>query len=117
MGHNVICDRYLWSGLSYAYVHSPNCYALLKEVYLNQVLFQSPDLYIFVDTPVDVCYDRRPDGNIEDRKAIRAAYLMTRKYLHTPVITVSSVGGEDRALQILVEKFTEYVEVNNLCLE
>jgi thymidylate kinase len=51
---NIVCERYLWSGLAYAFKYSPNCFRFIKELYSSDVLFAQPDLYIFVDTPIEV---------------------------------------------------------------
>ena len=53
-GKNVVCDRYIWSGLAYANKYSPGCFRFAKELYLSENLFIKPDLYIFVDTPPGV---------------------------------------------------------------
>ena len=106
--HNVVCDRYVWSGIAYAYVFSRNCYEFAKELYLSENLFVAPDLYVFVDTPPEVCYDRDPSFSLERLRAIREAYLLTKKFIKTPVITVQGIGGEDRALQRLVALFKEH---------
>lgn len=113
-GKNVICDRYLWSGVAYAHTFSPACYELLREMYLSEDLFIQPDLYIFIDTPLEVCFDRKPLVGIDRLKAVRSSYMTTRRYIHAPVLTVSSIGGEEYSLNNLISKFDEYVSMNNL---
>lgn len=117
MGRNAVCDRYLWSGLAYAYLNSPHCYDLLRELYLSESLFIQPDLYIFVDTPFEICHDRNPVYGLEHLRALRGAYSQSRKYIQTPVLSVQSVGGEEHALEYLVAKFDEYVQTNGLVLD
>jgi len=113
-GKNVVCDRYIWSGISYAYKFSPGCYEFSKELYLSENLFMQPDLYIFVDTPVEVCYDRDPEVGLERLKNLRAAYLKTWDCLKTPVLTIQSIGGEKKALNSLVKVFLDFVHKNEL---
>lgn len=116
-GKNVVCERYLWTGLTYAYKYSPDCFKLLLELYMSKPLFIQPDLYIFIDTPVDVCFDRCRSYSQEDLKSLRAAYAYTKHYIKAPVITTQSIGNEEAALKVLTDKFEEYVEVNNLSTE
>lgn len=104
-GKNVVCDRYIWSGLAYSKVLSPNCYDLLRRIYLNSTFFIHPDIYIFIDTSPDVCYSRDPVLNIETLKKLKRAYDDTRIFIQCPVITISSEGGEDMVFESLTVKY------------
>ncbi|MBD3260311.1 MAG: hypothetical protein GF334_01315 [Candidatus Altiarchaeales archaeon] len=113
-GSNVICDRYLWSGIAYAKLFSPNCYDFSRELYLSENLFIQPDLYVLVDTPPEVCYDRDPTLNLENLRRLQEAYRQTRQYIDPAVITMQAIGGEERALEELIAHFDKHVTENNL---
>lgn len=111
---NVVCDHYIWCGLTYASYYSPNCYEFAKELYLSETLFVQPDLYIFVDTPLEVCFDRKPENSMDKLKAIKAAYARIRRFIKAPVLVIQSIGTEEQSLSELIAKFEEYVSVNNI---
>lgn len=113
-GSNVICDRYLWSGIAYAKLFSPNCYEFARELYLSDALFVQPDLYVYVDTPPEVCYDRDPTVDLDRLRGLQEAYRQTRQYIEPAVITMQAIGGEERALAELVEHFDNHVRENGL---
>jgi len=106
---NIVCDRYLWSGIAYAKFFSPHCHGLLTDLYLHSSLFTQPDLYVFVDTPPEVCYDRDPDTDLDKLKGLRGAYLETRASISQPVITLPGLGGEGRTLEKFVGMFLDHV--------
>ena len=108
-GVNCVCDRYIWSGLAYSYIFSPHCFEFARELYLSENLFIAPDLYVFVDTPPEVCFDRDPSLDLEKLKTIRNAYIRTRDYITQPVITMQALGGEARALDEFVKLFEEHM--------
>lgn len=110
-GKNVVCDRYIWSGLAYSKVLSPNCYELLRRFYLKDTFFIYPDVYVLVDTPPEICYDRDTTLDLKVLQAIKRAFDDTRTYIHCPVLTIPSVGGEDKAFEELTEKFTELYDI------
>lgn len=105
--NNIVCDRYLWSGIAYAMFFSPHCYRLLKELYLHSGLFVQPDLYVFVDTPPEVCYDRDPTTDLEKLRGLRDAYIETQELISQPVLTLPGLGGEDRTLAKFVDMFLD----------
>lgn len=111
-GKNVMCDRYLWSGMAYAYKYSPDCFRLLKEMYMSDKLFMQPDLYVFVDTPVEICLERKPESDIDILRELREAYLRTQCYVKSPVITVSAVKDENQVLSEFVELFEDHIRKN-----
>jgi len=110
-GKNVICDRYIWTGLAYSTLFSPACLGFATELYLDTSIFIQPDLYIFVDTPVEVCYTRRDSEVPKDRlDGIRNAYLATKGLLKSPVLTVSNEYEENVSFQKLVESFDLFIK-------
>jgi thymidylate kinase len=116
-GKNVVCDRYLWSGIAYANKYSPGCFRLAKELYLSESLFIQPDLYIFVDTPPEVCASRDASLDLDVLRELWHSYMKTKDYIKTPVITVQSVDGEDNAMRELIRVFEEYMSKNNATTE
>jgi len=104
---NTVVDRYLWTGLAYAKKFSPNCYDFAKAIYTGP-MFKKPDLYIFVDTPVEVCDQRDPTVGIERLKDIRQAYLDAQQLIEEPIITISSVGSVEETLKDLIQKYEEF---------
>jgi thymidylate kinase len=107
---NIICERYLWSGLAYAYKFSKNSFRLLKELYSSDKLFLQPDLYIFLNTPIEICLERDPNLDPDNQKEIFGAYLETEKYIRDPVISFPAIGDEQETLQGLVTLFEDYLK-------
>ena len=107
---NIVCERYLWSGLSYAYKYSPSCFRLLKELYSSESLFIQPDLYIFLDTPVDVCVERDPALDSDVQREVLAAYKRTIEYIKVPIISLQAVGDEQETFHNLIEIFEEHIK-------
>jgi dTMP kinase len=108
---NIVCDRYIWTGLAYAKKFSPSSYPLVKHLYTDPSLFIQPDLYIFVDTPLEVCDKRDPSVGFERLKEIRQAYLDTASWVSRPenIIFTSAESGAEESLKILIEKFKSHV--------
>ena len=80
-------DRYLWTGLAYAKSFSPSIYNFCEALYTNYNIFKKPDLYIFMETPLETCYDREPalkkePGRLEK---IRQAYRDTEHLISSPI--------------------------------
>ena len=115
---NVVCDRYVWSGLAYASIFSPNTFEFAKGLYMDEELFMIPDLYIFVDTPLDICYKRilirGEDENIELLRKKRQAYFDTMRFIDSPIIVTESSGTTENdkvmAANDLYVKFSRYME-------
>lgn len=101
--NNCVCDRYIWSGLAYAKMFSPNCYEFAKALYLNERIFVQPDLYVFVDTPIEVCHQRGPEVEVERLKKIRECYEETKAYIKSPLITISNEYDEEISFNNLIE--------------
>lgn len=115
---NIVCDRYIWSGIAYASIYSPTTFEFAKGLYLDEDLFMAPDLYVFVDTPVEECYKRvlirGEDESMDYLIKKRRAYFDTMKYILSPIIVADSSGRteEDKinAVSNLYEKFKKFVE-------
>lgn len=107
---NIICERYLWSGLAYAYKFSPNCFRFLKELYSSEKLFVQPDLYIFISTPIEICLERDPDLDVDNQRELLEAYNKTREYIKIPTINFQAVGDEQECLHNLIVLFEDYIK-------
>ena len=107
---NIICERYLWSGLAYAYKYSPNCFRFLKELYCSDKLFVQPDLYIFLNTPVEVCLERDPLLDADNQRELLEAYTKTSEYIKVPIIRLQAVGDEQETLNNLVLLFEDHTK-------
>ncbi len=106
-GKNIVCDRYIWSGLAYSKVLSPNSYELLRRLYLKETFFLSPDLYIMVDTSPEVIMERDQTLNLDTLINVKRAFEDTRLYIQCPVLTVSSIDGEDKVFDEMTAKFED----------
>lgn len=107
-----VCDRYIWTGLAYAKKFSPNSYQLVRHLYTEAALFMPPDLYIYVDTPVEVCDKRDPSVGLERLTSLRQAYMDTAELVAKPedIIYTSAEGGLEESLKDLITKFESWVE-------
>lgn len=97
---SVVLDRYLWTGMAYAKVFSPSCFEFCKELYGNTNLdvFKTPTLTFFIDTPVETCQAREPDGfSAEQLTEIRDAFIET-KPLAGEVVTIENTGTLEEAV-------------------
>lgn len=96
---NIVCDRYIWTGLAYCKFYNPSSFDFAKTLYKNK-FFRIPDLYVFVDTPIEICSERKQDQTIDHLKAIRNAYLETKEFLNpkSKIITIESIGDVDNCL-------------------
>lgn len=107
---NIICERYLWSGLAYAYKYSPNSFRLLKELYSSDKLFVQPDLYVFLNTPVETCIERDTSLDQDIQRDILNAYHQTQEYIKVPIISFPAVGDEQETLHNLLMLFEEHLK-------
>lgn len=113
----VLLDRYLWSGLAYAKAFSPSIYSFCEELYQDFNIFKKPDLYIFMETPLDTCYDREPKlketpGRLE---TLRSAYADTEKFIgNTPVVYIDGTKTVDECVDDCVAAIYSYFNVLNL---
>lgn len=87
---NVVCDRYIWSALAYAKVHSPGIFQFLVEVYVKNDLFIRPDFYVFVDTDISCC-SKRSKKDEQLLTALYRSYQETKELIgDVPILDVKS---------------------------
>jgi thymidylate kinase len=116
-GNMVLLDRYLWSGLAYAKAFSPSIYSFCEELYQDFNIFKQPDLYIFMDTPLETCYDREPKlketpGRLE---TLRTAYAETEKFLgNTPVVYVDGRKGIEECVGDCIDAIAKQLPELNM---
>ncbi len=55
---NIVCDRYIWSGLAYCLKYNKDAFDFSSIMYRHN-FFIKPSYYIFVQTPIDVCFNRK----------------------------------------------------------
>jgi len=107
--NSCVVDRYLWTGMAYAKKFSPNCFEFAKAIYTGP-MFKKPDLYVFVNTPVEECDKRDPTVGIDRLNDIKQAYLDTKDLIEQPIIEISSVGSVEEVLKELIEKYEKHIE-------
>lgn len=86
---NVVCDRYIWTGISYAMVFSPQCYEFAKELYLSD-LFVKPELHIFLDISPEISVLRDPQLDVNLLHKIRDSFLYNQKFMSCPCIHIQA---------------------------
>lgn len=72
-GKNILMDRYILDGVAYSEVYSKECHVFLEELYKSS-LFIQPHFYIWMDTPIEVCQERREDTTIETKHKLRISF-------------------------------------------
>jgi thymidylate kinase len=108
---NFICDRYIWSGLVYCLKYNTGSYDFIKEFYAHK-FFPKPKITIFVDTPVEVCFERakartgKSPQSLETLKDLRQTYLDTQYKIEkiSTVITVASIKDIEKLATSIVRK-------------
>ena len=99
---NVICDRYIWTGLAYCSMYNPSAYPFAEALYKHE-FFLKPDVYIFVDTPLDTCWERRQVQPLEHLTKIRDVFIQTKPIIEkdSKIITIQGTGSiEDCILDL-----------------
>lgn len=119
--HNIVCDRYTWSGMVYAKVFSPGCYEFAKELYRSKKLFIQPDLYVYVNAGIDVCLKRDPSLDMDTLLELWKAYEIVYDDLEKLDIPIITINNEDRSdnkeesiqivLKELMDKFKAHLEL------
>lgn len=113
---NFICDRYIWTGFVYCLKYNVGSYNFIKEFYRHK-FFPKPQITIFVDTPVKVCFERaqartgKSPQSIETLEELRRIYLDTL-YINenfSTVIKVSSENDIQKLAKSLVRKIRNLV--------
>jgi thymidylate kinase len=109
---NIVCDRYIWSGLAYANIFSPRCFEFVKELYLNSDLFLQPDYNIFVNTPVEVCVKRDPKLVKDTLDELHNSFYEMLPLIRSKskIIYINASGSLENSLKLLVEEFYKYEE-------
>jgi thymidylate kinase len=107
-----VCDRYVWTGLAYTQKFSPNCYPIVKHLYTNDQIFIQPDLYIFVDTPLEICDQRDPEVGLDRLTSLRQAYIDNTSLAAKPedIIYTSAEGDVEESLKLVIGKFESWLE-------
>lgn len=108
--NNCVVDRYLWTGLAYAKIFSPNAYPFAEKIYTGNI-FVKPNMYIFVDTPVEICDQRDPSVGLDRLRRLRQAYLDVMPLIRQPILTVESVGNIDDAVSTLIERYESFTNI------
>jgi dTMP kinase len=102
----LICDRYIWSGLTYSAMFNPSAFEFAKQMYKHN-FFIKPDYYVFVDTSIEICYERRQEQTIEQLTKLRHFYLETKKFVEdkSKILTISCVGDINSICLSLISSF------------
>jgi thymidylate kinase len=121
-----LLDRYLWTGLAYAKAFSPSIYNFAEALYTNHNIFKKPDLYIFMETPLEKCYDREPALKKEPGRLerIRQAYRDTESLIDSPIEYIDGNLDPDAcvnaAFDIIFKHFPDQKDydaeiIDNIC--
>jgi len=104
----VVCDRYIWSGLAYAKIFNPSAFNFIEKMY-EHPFFRKPDVYVFVNTPINVCCERGREQNEEQLKAIVQAYSDTINLIEkfSKVVMVQGIGDINTCVNEIYEKIIE----------
>lgn len=95
--HNIVCDRYTWSGMVYAKVFSPGCYEFVRQLYRSKKLFIQPDLYVYVNAGIDVCLERKPTLDRDTMLELWKAYELVYDDVEEIGIPIITLNNEDRS--------------------
>ena len=95
--HNIVCDRYVWSGMAYARVFSPGCYEFSRELYRNKNLFLQPDLYIYVNAHIDTCLKRDPSLNRDTLLEIWKSFEICYDDMEEMGIPIITLNNDDHS--------------------
>lgn len=105
LDQNIVCDRYIWSGLAYCKTYNSAAFPFAEALYKHDY-FKKPDIYVFVDTPVEICFERRKVQPIEHLIKIREAYLNTRDIVESTskIITIQGIGDIEEGIREILKK-------------
>lgn len=97
---NIVCDRYIWSGLAYCHKYSPEIFDFVAGIY-NHSFFKKPDIYVFVDTPIEECMKRGKVQNQDELESLRKSYEHVRPMISNGccIITISGIGDIDTVVE------------------
>ena len=68
-------------------------------------------MYVFVDTPIEVCDERDPSVGIDRLRDLRQSYLDTMHLIKQPILIVESSGSIEAASEALIEKYEQFTKV------
>jgi thymidylate kinase len=111
--HNIVCDRYTWTGMVYAKVFSPGCFEFVKELYQSKKLFIQPDLYIRVNVNINTCIKRDPSLNMDTLLELWKSYELTSKVIEEMGIPILNINNEprsenpDESIQLVLKELTD----------
>lgn len=121
--HNVVLDRYTISGMAYAKVFAPECFEMVKNIYLLDY-FKQPDSIFWVrmdlEKSIEINNSRTDYKNskldVDVFKRLNEAMtevldLYVKRYPLTPVFIVDQVYGD---MNQTVEKIKKEVEARIL---
>lgn len=96
-----LLDRYLWTGIAYAKAFSPSIYSFAEALYMNHNIFKKPDLYIFMETPLETCYDREPALKKEPGRLerIRQSYKDTEHLIDSPIEYIDGTKSIEECIE------------------
>jgi dTMP kinase len=108
---DIICDRYIWTGLAYCSVYNPVAYPFAEALYKHK-FFVKPDVYIFIETPIEICFQRKQIQPKEHLKKILSAYEKIRPIVETEskIITVSGVMKIQNCVKEIKDKMQNIFE-------
>lgn len=109
LNKNIICDRYIWSGLVYCLKYNQKAFDFIKNFYLHD-FFPKPDYYVFVDTPPEICLERAKNRSenfslsLDDLNDLRRLYLETEKIMskQSKIITIKNIGRVEDIVNSIV---------------
>ena len=96
-----LLDRYLWTGLAYAKAFSPSIYSFTEALYTNHNIFKKPDLYIFMETPLETCYNREPALKKEPGRLerIRQSYKNTEHLIDSLIEYIDGTKSIEECIE------------------
>jgi len=118
INHNIVCDRYVWTGMAYSNVFSPGCFEFARELYQNKNLFIQPDLYVYVTAHIDTCLKRDPTLSQETLLSLHKAFEMCYDGITDRGIPILTLDNEPHAedpaesLQISLDKLKKDFKVH-----
>ena len=100
---NTICDRYIWSGLVYCKKYNPAAYSFI-DVFYDHKFFIKPDYYIYVETPIQLCYERKMVHSIEHLQELSELYNSLRPKIEkfSKIITVHGNDNVDEIITYIM---------------
>ncbi len=116
-GNTVICDRYYYSTLAYAYALGLDMKELLR---VNEILFPKPSVSIILDVPVDIAIKRLEARskkterfeNVEFQKKVREGYIKLTKLPQLKQADIKIIDADDSTEKVhkkIMEEISKYI--------